>query len=453
MIITVSTLISVLSMLLLLPWGASERPPDPRETIRPILLAIVDQDASQTGFDSEKAARSVLEGAALRLEAKGIQVEYGEDGKILIAGDNTEAIERKQLANTEKHSLDSEHPLTLAFGFATADNQWASGSETRFGGDGDAPWRLAFQIQRHLVRGMWDVMAYDSYDRGIVEELGMAGEPTSTPVGVGEDDAWVATFPLFASNPQELALLERSGTLELLSSALANALYDYLDPTRYTPQRSSRLGWRVTKQWKAVDPQLFYKADHSQKIALTFDGGASSAPTPAILEALRAAGVRATMFMTADFVERNPELVIQMAKDGHEFGNHSSTHPDMTRLSDQAIVDELDRLESSVMALTGRSTRPWFRPPYGACDDRLAAIAAEQGYYPIMWTADSADWREEISPITVRDRLLTYATPGAILIQHLGSPQSAQILADTLRQLKSQGISFGTLSEVLGINR
>ena len=111
MIIAVSTLISVLSMLLLLPWGASERPPDPREAIRPILLAVADQDASQTGFDSEKAARSVLEGAALRLEAKGIQVEYGEDGKILIAGDNMEAIGRKQL-NTEKRS-DSEHP-TLA---------------------------------------------------------------------------------------------------------------------------------------------------------------------------------------------------------------------------------------------------------------------------------------------------------------------------------------------------
>lgn len=156
------------------------------------------------------------------------------------------------------------------------------------------------------------------------------------------------------------------------------------------------------------------------------------------------------MFMTAEFVEQNPELVVQMGRDGHEFGNHSATHPDMTRLSDEEIVSQLDRLEKAVYTLTGRSTRPWFRPPYGAHDDRVAQVVAEQGYYTVMWTADSADWREDVAPATVAGRLLKYAAPGAVLIEHLGSPQSAQVLPGVLAQLKERGLSFGTLSEVYG---
>jgi len=75
---------------------------------------------------------------------------------------------------------------------------------------------------------------------------------------------------------------------------------------------------------------------------------------------------------------------------------------------------------------------------------------AEHGYYTIMWTADSADWRDDVSPATVQNRLLAYASPGSILIEHLGSLQSAQVLPEVLRLMKERGLSFGTLSEVLG---
>ena len=155
------------------------------------------------------------------------------------------------------------------------------------------------------------------------------------------------------------------------------------------------------------------------------------------------------MFMTADFVEKNPELVVQMARDGHEFGNHSATHPDMTGLSTAAIVSELERLETAVHALTGRSTRPWFRPPYGAYDNRLVELAAAQGYYTILWSFDSADWREELPAATIERRMLAYAAPGSIPVQHLGSLQTARVLPEVLRLLKERGLEFGTLSEVV----
>jgi peptidoglycan/xylan/chitin deacetylase (PgdA/CDA1 family) len=79
----------------------------------------------------------------------------------------------------------------------------------------------------------------------------------------------------------------------------------------------------------------------------------------------------------------------------------------------------------------------------------LVQAAADRGYNTVMWTADSADWRDDVSAATVERRLLTYAAPGAILIEHLGSPQSAQVLSDVLRALKERGMSLGTLSDLL----
>lgn len=446
------SILSVLSLfpMLLVSWGLDDQPPDPKVDIRPVVLAAKTPEATIEGFDAAQVARLVLEGTATRLQARGVPVQMGRQGEVLVAFETSRHGGSAKMQTTNPRFAASGKPVTLSFGFAFGANRWASGSETRFGGEGDASWRLAAEVQRHLVRGMWDVLAYDSYDRGVVEQERGGGESVGRSAGGSASDPWVETYPLFATNPRERALLERPETLDLLSSALANAVYDYLDPMEYTPRRSPRLGWRRSEPWQPVAPRAVYQAEHSPRIALTFDGGASSAPTPAILRTLREAGVRATMFMTADFVERNPELVVQMARDGHEFGNHSATHPDMTKLSAQAIVAELDRLEASVQALTGKSTRPWFRPPFGASDDRLVGIVAEQGYYTIMWTADSADWRDDVSSSTVQGRLLAHASPGAILIQHLGSPQSAQVLPEVLRLLKAKGASFGTLSQVLG---
>ena len=450
LLLSVFQLIHLLPILLLLPWELGDRSLDPTADIRPVVLVVGSPVGSTEGFDAAGAVQRILDGTANRLRARGVPVQVGRQGKILVATETSGDVGGARMRAIDRRFVASGKPVTLAVNFATGANRWASGSETRFGGDGDAAWRLAAQLQRNVVRGLWDVLAYDSYDRGIVEESSGESEAADRPAGVDESDPWVVSYPLFVTNPRERSLLEWPDTLDLLSSALANAVYDYLDPTKYTPQRSSKLGWRYSEPWQPVVPGTFYKAEHSSKIALTFDGGASSAPTPAILKALKDAGVRATLFLTADFVDQNPELVVQMAKDGHEFGNHSSTHPDMTKLSAAAILAELDRLENSVKALTGKSTRPWFRPPYGASDGRLERVVAEHGYYTIMWTADSADWRDDVSPATVQNRLLAYASPGSILIEHLGSPQSAQVLPEVLWLIKERGLSFGMLSEVLG---
>ncbi len=448
----VSSILAALSLILLAPWSPDEVRPDPALEVRtPVLLVVQDAPAvTREGFDAALASRRVVEGAAERLRASGAVVRPDLlEGAFVVSPPLRFRQPISALDAAGGEVATTRKPVTLSVRFNTSSTPYASGSETRFGGQDDASWRLASRVQQHVVGGLREVLGHDVYSRGAVEQA-EDGPAEGRPAGLEAGSPWVTAYPLFATNPSERALLEWPETLGLLSTALANAVYDYLNSPLPAPPRLASEGWRLSAPWRPVSPRSLYAADHSPRLALTFDGGASSVPTPAILKALRDAGVRATMFMTADFVERNPELVVQMAREGHEFGNHSSTHPDMTRLSDQAILDELDRLEAAVRALTGKSTRPWFRPPFGASNDRLMRVAAQHGYYTIMWTADSADWRPEVSASTVESRLLRYAAPGAILIQHLGSPQSAEVLAGVLRRLKEQGMELGTLSEVLG---
>jgi peptidoglycan/xylan/chitin deacetylase (PgdA/CDA1 family)/N-acetylmuramoyl-L-alanine amidase len=422
------------------------QPSQPVDARLPVLLS-ADSASSQTANPEIAGASShLVDRIVAHLQAMGIKVTTSGSSDYLVS---PAAIGGSVTATSDAPNTVTPLPtaaVRLAVGFNNSSFAAASGSETHFGGNGDAAWRLASQVQRNVVGGLKDVLAYDTFDRGAVEEM----TTPATIQGLGSLGPWVAAYPLFASNSSESTLLQQPGSQDVLSAAIANAIYNYLDPTVRTPGRVAQWDWHLAPSWQPIAPRTVSRCDDPTKVALTYDGGASSVPTPAILNALREAGVHATIFLTADFVDKNPDLVVQMARDGHEFGNHSSTHPDMTTVSSETMVAELDRLEKTVVALTGKSTRPWFRPPFGAYNDRVLQVAADQGYNSVLWTEDSADWRDDVSAATVESRLLRYANPGSILIEHLGSPQSAQVLSDVLKVLQGRGVTFGTLSEVVG---
>lgn len=184
-------------------------------------------------------------------------------------------------------------------------------------------------------------------------------------------------------------------------------------------------------------------------VALTFDAGAGSAPTPKILEALRKHNVRVTMFVTGKWAEENPGLMRQMAADGHEFANHTWTHDDQTKKSDAAVIEEVRSTEQIILSMTGQNPKPYFRPPYGAYNGRLVNIWGSLGYYTIMWTLDSGDWLADATPAKVLNKVATQSGNGSIVVQHLGSQQTADSLDELITRLKARGFTIGTLSDAL----
>lgn len=186
-----------------------------------------------------------------------------------------------------------------------------------------------------------------------------------------------------------------------------------------------------------------------QNVALTFDAGASGKPGNDILKALRERGIRCTFFMTGEFAHRNPELLRAIAADGHEFGNHTWSHPDLTKLPDDEIRDELRRTEEEVANLTGLSTLPWFRPPYGARNRRVLKVAANEGYECVYWTLDCWDaYKKDITADEITERILSRIRPGAVVLCHIGSSATAEALPKVLDGIAEMNLTPVRVSEL-----
>jgi delta-lactam-biosynthetic de-N-acetylase len=185
------------------------------------------------------------------------------------------------------------------------------------------------------------------------------------------------------------------------------------------------------------------------RIALTFDAGAGRGYIDQILEVLVQNKTPATFFLTGTWVEDNPEDVKRISQLGFRIGNHTQNHPYLTQLSDEEIKNELDSLEEKVVRLTGKSTKPLFRPPYGDRDERVLQVVASQGYWSIYWTCDSLDWEEGHDPQWVKERILSRLEDGAIILCHVASPYTYLVLDDLISSIRKMGYTFVSIDEFL----
>jgi peptidoglycan/xylan/chitin deacetylase (PgdA/CDA1 family) len=193
-------------------------------------------------------------------------------------------------------------------------------------------------------------------------------------------------------------------------------------------------------------------------VALTFDAGSDAGHTGTILDVLASRDVRATFALTGEWVEQNPGLARRIVAEGHEVMNHSYDHPSFTGVSSDEVVltpesrwDQLDRAENAISSIAGRTSLPYFRPPFGDQDASVARDAGARGYrFLVLWTVDSLGWKG-VSPSEVVRRCVEGAEPGAILMFHVGSASTdAEALPTVVDELSASGYRFEQLSELLG---
>jgi len=159
--------------------------------------------------------------------------------------------------------------------------------------------------------------------------------------------------------------------------------------------------------------------------------------------------------LTGKWIKDNPDLARAIVADGHEIANHTFTHPDMRHLSDAAIDKELADTEALLAETTSASLRPFFRPPFGAYDERVLRLVVGAGYLPIYWTLDSLDSvGEPKTPDFLFERVTAKLTPeklrGAIILAHCGSQPTADALPRILDRFAEMGFEVKKVSEVLG---
>jgi len=129
------------------------------------------------------------------------------------------------------------------------------------------------------------------------------------------------------------------------------------------------------------------------ELALTFDDGPNPAWTPRLLDLLAEHNVHATFFLIGRFAKVERELARRIADAGHLIGNHTWSHPDLSRLPDSNVLDELTRTNDLLAEITG-NPMIYFRPPFGARRPYVLKLARQLGLVPVTWNAMTTDWNE-----------------------------------------------------------
>lgn len=184
-----------------------------------------------------------------------------------------------------------------------------------------------------------------------------------------------------------------------------------------------------------------------KKIAISFDAAYGDEYTIDILDTLDKYDVKTTFFLVKFWVENFPNRVEEIYKRGHEIGNHSATHPNMSELSSEQIAEELNSTGDEISKITGKKPTV-FRPPYGDYNDNLILEAKKNGYYTIQWDVDSIDWKE-LGTQSVVDRVTRNVKPGSIVLFHNNAKYVREYLPLVLERLIADGYEIVPISKLI----
>lgn len=246
----------------------------------------------------------------------------------------------------------------------------------------------------------------------------------------------------------------------LVLAALAVFVAPAIGAARHRAVVHPTLGKRHTPKLIGCRPgrrsEAFQGSSRKHEIALTFDDG--PAPTPPASHFVRLLArdhVPVTFFEIGDQIhefDASGAAERRMLADGDMIGNHTWTHPEMTRLSRSEQRRQAERTNQAIRRRTGFTPCLW-RPPYGDVNPRLVSLARSIGLVTVMWDVDPADWSLPGSQ-TIYARVVSAAHNGAIVIQHFGGGPRYETLAalpKEIHTLRSRGYRFVTVAQLLGL--
>lgn len=187
-------------------------------------------------------------------------------------------------------------------------------------------------------------------------------------------------------------------------------------------------------------------------IAMTFDDGPHAVNTPKLLDLAAKKHIKLTFFLIGENAITNPALVKREIAEGHEVANHSWTHPNLAKMSDEAVRSELQKTNDAIVETCG--VRPiYMRPPYGELTQRQRQwVHHEFGYKIILWDVDPLDWKDRNASIVAR-RIIAETRPGSIILSHDIHATTVAAMPEVFDTLLAKGFKFVTVSELLAMDK
>jgi probable sporulation protein (polysaccharide deacetylase family) len=169
-----------------------------------------------------------------------------------------------------------------------------------------------------------------------------------------------------------------------------------------------------------------------------------------ILATLKKHNVYATFFLEGNWTKQNPELAKMIVSAGHEVGNHSYSHPDMSKITADKAREQMIKTNEIIEAATGEKC-VWFAPPSGSYRDETVKIANELGMKTVMWTVDTVDWRKP-SPDALINRVMSKIDNGSMVLMH-PTASTAKSLDRLITLIEKKNLQIGTVSELMDEER
>ncbi|MEO6848702.1 MAG: polysaccharide deacetylase family protein [Chthoniobacterales bacterium] len=211
---------------------------------------------------------------------------------------------------------------------------------------------------------------------------------------------------------------------------------------------------QVAPQAAAPIEKIAYSSCHvdGPYIAMTFDDGPSPTLTPKLLDILKAHGIKATFFLIGQNAAEYPDIVKRIVAEGHEVGNHSWSHPQLTKLSAEGQHAEIEKTSDAIKNAIGKPPTI-MRPPYGATSPFINHwLNKEFGMKIILWSVDPLDWKYHDSA-RVERVILAEAKPGSIILSHDIHATTVAAMPDLFDKLQAKGYKFVTVSELIAMDK
>ena len=168
-----------------------------------------------------------------------------------------------------------------------------------------------------------------------------------------------------------------------------------------------------------------------------------------LLDTLREYGIHVTFFMTGRWVSTHGPWIEKILADGHEIGNHTQNHLNLSEKSPEKIIQEITLVSQALYQNHGYITH-LMRPPYGGRNTKVNTVTRYLGYEVIMWGQTSKDAHETWTGQMSRDLVLREVQPGDIILCHNGANTMHVYLKPIIEELLNRGWTFGTVSELMG---
>ncbi len=185
-----------------------------------------------------------------------------------------------------------------------------------------------------------------------------------------------------------------------------------------------------------------------KQIAISFDAAWGADDTDTLIEILGNYNVKATFFVVGAWVDKYPDEVKKLSEAGHRVENHSNTHPHMTNLSAADMEKEIQVCNEKIAAVTNRVPK-LLRPPYGDYNNAVVEAVANAGMYPIQWSVDSLDWKENATADSIIKNITTKVKPGSIILCHNDAKYTPAALPTVLKTLIDDGYEFVLIEDLI----